>query len=197
MRRTTKEIIRVTSEEILLSFVDALASVIDSNPIYRKPCRKYLEQRNIDEGKFWERIKYLKRRGYVESFVEGKEKYIEITPRGIEQVKKVQFKSMRIKRNDIWDGKWRLVIFDIADKHKNSRDSFRKKLIKMEFIPIQESVYAYPFECSKELKLIIEHYDIGNDALIMVADIIQGEEDLIDFFLNKGVLKLNDIKNRK
>lgn len=193
MKEYQKEIIKLTAKEVLLRVFDLAAPFYEADHVFRVSAKSYKAQRNYEKSCFSERIQYLKRRGLIESFVEGKEQYIEITPIGLEKVKEFNFDRIKIDRPKLWDKKWRIVFFDIPDKHKRSRDIFRYKILSIGFQKIQESVYVYPFECSNEIRQISESLLVENFVLLMVSDIIQGEDTIIERFIDSHVLEKNDL----
>lgn len=71
--------------------------------------------------------------------------------------------SMQKKR----DGKLRAVLFDIPDKHKNARDAFRKKLLDLGFLQLQESVFITPYPCKRELEFIVHFLQIANYVVLL------------------------------
>lgn len=188
------EIIKLTSKEILLSFFDLVAPSYSTSRVYRQSINKYLEQRSIDRSNFLDHLKYLKRRKYIQIVVEGKEKYIELTPKGIKHSNTLKFDTLAIKHTAKWDQKWRVVIFDIPEKSHYNRDLFRDSLKRMGFIQIQKSVYAYPFECTKEITFLSEMLNIKKFVTTMISEIIQGEERIIQYFLEEKILQSTDLK---
>lgn len=193
MQKEDLEVIKLTSKEALLALGDFTAKTFfRNNPIYYEAVNKYLKRRNIDRENFLERIKYLKRKGYIRTFIRGKEKYYEITKKGKEKVKKLSLDNIKIKRPKQWDKKWRIVIFDVPEKMHHSRDLLREKLIALNFVQIQKSVYVFPFECTKEVTTLSKKLSVGKYVLIMISEIIQGEEKIIDEFLDKGVINRKD-----
>ena len=188
MKKYQGEIIKLTSKEILLSLFELALPFFETNSIYRASVQDFKKFRVNERNNFHERIKYLKRAGFVETFVENKEKFIEITPKGLVRVADYSIDAMEIVRPDIWDGKWRIVIFDIPERHKAGRDILRGTLVRLGFEKVQESVYAYPFECTDEIAKIAGAISENGNVLIMISEIIQGEDELIHRFLEKEVL---------
>ena len=129
--------------------------------------------------------------------MENKEKYIEITSKGLDKVTDYSIDDLEIVRPEKWDSRWRIVIFDIPERHKSGRDVLRGTLARLGFEKIQESVYAYPFECTNEIAKISGAISENGNVLIMIADIIQGEEELIHKFIEKKVLVKDDFINSK
>lgn len=70
-----------------------------------------------------------------------------------------RFDEMKIEKKD-WDGKWRIVIFDIPEKIRKGRDALRDKLKKLGFYELQKSVFVFPYECEDEIDFIIEFFNL-------------------------------------
>jgi len=198
MKRHQKEIIKLASKELFLLFFDIFISSQKFSPSYgyRRLANKYLEKRNYDQKIVYQKIKYWQRQGYINSFVGKKEKYIELTKKGRRYLFRLSLSKIKIKRPKRWDGKWRVVIFDIPEKLRHQRDIIRDKLISLGFRRIQMSVYVYPFECTREVRTISKRLFIDRCVLIMISEIIQGEKKIIDDYLRHGILNKSDLKIR-
>ncbi|KKP31937.1 MAG: hypothetical protein UR22_C0017G0001, partial [Parcubacteria group bacterium GW2011_GWC2_32_10] len=73
---------------------------------------------------------------------------VELTEKGRRVVGEIQFENMEIKKQKVWDGKWRIVIFDIPENQRRvERNALRGKLQNLGFYQIQKSVWAYPYPC--------------------------------------------------
>lgn len=202
MQREAKEIIKLTAREILLTFCDFSAKVFfQNNSFYRHAVKKYLQNREADKRDFNNKIYYLKKQGYIRSFVERKKKYVELTAKGRKKIQKLSLNEIKIKRPKKWDGKWRVVIFDIPKKFKNEREVFRQKIKNLDFVCVQKSVYIHPFKCTSEIEIISRRLGIKRHVLIMISDIIQSEKEIIGKFIDKELLNKSDLvginKNRK
>jgi len=193
MKKYTGEIIKLRAIDVLSGLAKIIALPYIADGKFRKGAFSAIEELGYGQATAREKIKYLKRMGFIETFVEGKESFFEITPKGIEKLNERQKMFPTIKRPKKWDGKWRIVIFDIPDKRKSSRDVLRRKLLLLGFIKIQESVYVYPFECTEVVMSQSAVFDVSQYVLVMISDIIQGEEQIINTFLEKGVLTKDDL----
>lgn len=97
----------------------------------------------------------------------------------------------RWRRNDFsfpkpkrWDKKWRIVIFDIPEKRKRTRDEIRGILVSAGFQKLQDSVWVYPYDCEDIIGLLKTDYGIGRDMLYIIADQIENDRYLrMDFGL--------------
>jgi hypothetical protein len=68
--------------------------------------------------------------------------------------------KMRIARPSRWDGRWRVVIYDIPHFKKSARDALRHKLHELGFIEWQKSVFIFPHPCREEINFVIEFFDL-------------------------------------
>ena len=113
---------------------------------------------------------------------ENGEVVIKLTKKGRIKVLKYNLEKMIIKRPKRWDGKWRVVIFDVPDKQKNLREYFRKKIQELGFAVLQKSVYAHPFATDDDLEFLRANYKIRPCVKIIYADRIEGDEVLCKKF---------------
>ena len=200
MIRSDKEIIKLSARQILMFLVDFATvsfSMAYKSPMARKSIRDYWRWREFDRERFSSSIYRLKKCKLIRIYTEGKKKYLELTPKGLERVGKYTIAEMAIDRPKIWDQKWRIVIFDIPDSRRRFRDILRDKLQRLGFILLQESVFIYPFECKKEIDYICEYYLIRPYLKYIIADILEGDQDLIGEFIDRKILLPSMIKGVK
>ena len=194
MGKYSAEIVKLRSINILGSMLSLALPFFEASSVYRIPASKFRDELGIDRQMIYDRISYLKRKGYIESFVEGKEKYYEITPKGLAKTNYYLATNPVVQRPDIWDKKWRVVIFDIPNKRKTNRDLFRLKLLEIGFIKVQESVYVYPFECTEIISNLSKVYSLDKNVSVMISEIIQGEATIIEKFIDKEIIQGKDLK---
>lgn len=77
-----------------------------------------------------------------------------------------------------WDGKWRVLIFDIPERRKRIRDQVRHTLGAIGFYRLQDSVWVYPYDCEDFVTLLKVDFRIGKDLLYIVADKIENDLQL-------------------
>ena len=90
-----------------------------------------------------------------------------------------QYRPVRHKN---WDGRWRVVIFDIAESRKNLRDLLRRELLTAGFIKLQNSVWAYPYPCEELVALLKANSHIGKDVLYLVVEEMENDQALRSHF---------------
>lgn len=130
-----------------------------------------------------ERItKKLYRQGVVEIKTEAGIPVVKVTDKGKVVILKYDLDNLTITPQKKWDGKWRLVIFDISERHKDVRELIRRKLKEMGFYRFQDSVFIYPFPCEKEIIYLREVLDIPHFIKLIRADRIENDQDLRRIF---------------
>ncbi len=81
----------------------------------------------------------------------------------------------RDERPKTWDGKWRIVIFDVPESRKKLRDTLRHQLQAAGFQKIQDSVWAYPYRCEDIIALLKFELHLGRSLLYLIADTVEGD----------------------
>ncbi|MBW3538485.1 hypothetical protein KY386_03270 [Candidatus Parcubacteria bacterium] len=81
-----------------------------------------------------------------------------------------------------WDGRWRVIIFDIPDKRKLARDAFRYSLKQLGCRQLQESVWITPHDCAKQVLALRELYGIGPFVRLIEAAELEGDKQLKTVF---------------
>lgn len=107
----------------------------------------------------------------------GKTK-IEITEKGKKRLLEYDFESISLKAKKP-DGKWRLIVFDIPEDKKTNRDAFRRKLLQLNCIRLQDSVFASAYSIKKEIDFLCHYLEISDFVTLAVVDYIERGEKLI------------------
>lgn len=81
-----------------------------------------------------------------------------------------------------WDERWRIVMFDIWESRRPVRDRLRHLLQQIGFVKIQNSVWAYPYDCEEVIALIRAELRVGKGAMYLIADGIEGDSNLREHF---------------
>ncbi len=86
--------------------------------------------------------------------------------------------KLKPKKPKKWDHKWRVLIFDIPEHRKKTRDQVRRTLVTIGFKRLQDSVWVYPYDCEDLLVLLKADLRIGKDLLYMIVDRIEYDAPL-------------------
>jgi DNA-binding transcriptional regulator PaaX len=140
------------------------------------------EWKKIDDKVLKEEIKKLYRSRLVErkKNPDGSFTFV-LTEKGKLKALTYHFQNMKIKKEN-WDGKWRIVMFDIPEKMKSARDALREKLKELGFYELQKSVFVFPFECKNEIDFVIEFFNLRKFVRFALLESIDNELHLREIF---------------
>ncbi len=96
--------------------------------------------------------------------------------------------------NQPWDGKWRIVGFDIEESERSLRNVLRQSLKLLGFGMLQKSLYISPLPVEGEVEeLLLSNRDRLDNTYIFVSDrfFLEKKEELIDKVFH--IKKLNDL----
>ncbi len=125
----------------------------------------------------------LRKQGLIEIKMKGGQIYISLTKEGKRKAGMFQIDKLEIKRPKKWDGKWRLVIFDISQLKKIYREAFRGKLKELGFYQLQKSVWVHPFDCQAEIELLRNFFGLTEkEVRLVVAENIGDDRKLRERF---------------
>lgn len=108
-------------------------------------------------------LKRLRERGLID-FVSDDQLAFRLTDKGKQ---KAVWESVFMEDKK-WDGKWRLVIFDIPEKRRQARNLLRASLKNWGFKHWQQSVWATKKNCTEALRKFIK--DVGIEDWVMVVE---------------------------
>lgn len=105
---------------------------------------------------------------------------LRVTGRGRKHWQKIQLdQPLSAPR---WDRRWRLVMFDVPTRRKNSRDSLRLGLKRLGLKQLQESVWVTPYDCQKEISLLKSLYKVEPYVTTAIVSGIEAEQKLLKQF---------------
>lgn len=145
-------------------------------------CEIAKEWNNIDKRKLYATIRNL----YKSKLVDKKENpdgsyTLFLTDKGKIKALTYHFQDIKINGGN-WDGKWRMVVFDIPDGLRKKRDALREKLNAIGFYKLQESVFVFPYKCEDELDFLIEFFNLRKFVRCAIIESIDNNLHLKSIF---------------
>jgi|SRR3989344_342757 len=134
------------------------------------------------DPRFQNAFYYLKRKGYLNVGKHNYQIYISLTKEGKQKAGKYLIDDLEIKKPVNWDGKYRIVMFDIPNTTRLRRDVFRGKLKELGFYRLQQSVWVHPYECKREIGLLQEFLGLTDRELKVITGEINNDAYLHRFF---------------
>ena len=133
--------------------------------------------------KVYDNFYKLKKQGLVDFYEKNNQIYISLTEKGKKKAGWMQIDALKIKKPKKWDGKWRILLFDIMETKKFHREALRGKLIELGFRLLQKSAWIIPYECKDEIGLLKSFFGLSDkEVKLVVAQSIEGEKELKERF---------------
>lgn len=101
---------------------------------------------------------------------------------GKQRILKYSLDNLTIEKPKSWDGRWRLVIYDVPKQKKHLRDLFRETLKNLGFYQLQESVWLFPYPCEPQITFLREYYGVGNEVVYVVAITLEDDSPYRTYF---------------
>ena len=118
----------------------------------------------------------LKAKGEIEFLEMDGKKYARLTAKGEKALaytkEKLRLKEGKQRR---WDRRYRLIMFDISEKRRGTREQLRLVMRDIGFLRIQDSAWAFPYDCEEFVALLKADLHIGKDVLYAVIEEIEND----------------------
>ena len=98
-----------------------------------------------------------------------------LSKNGKEEIITYELEKMEIPEPEKWDRKWRIVIFDIPEELKKTRDVLRARLKQIGMAELQKSVFVNPYPCEKEVGFLTELYEVRPHVRFILAESVDNE----------------------
>ncbi len=140
------------------------------NPISRKNTMRFNQR-------IAQALVRLERRGLIHIIGEGRKREIHLTTQGEKLINDLYTGAYVIPLPVRWDGKWRLVMFDVPEYRKKIRDTLRMLLRSAGFIHFQDSAWIQPYPCDELVTLLRSHLGSGKGEIRYLAASFADESD--------------------
>jgi CRISPR/Cas system-associated endoribonuclease Cas2/predicted transcriptional regulator len=124
----------------------------------------------------------LREKGLIEIVEINGKKVARLTEKGESKLDFLEKHNFKLKIPKKWDGRWRVVIFDIKESRSKTRFLLRKTLSQIGFVRLQNSVWLYPYDCEDLISLLKADFKIGKDVLYMIVEKLENDWPFIKEF---------------
>ena len=182
IRATVKAILNILENDtdwmLLPSKQETIRRLKSHQPLFfeQEYWKEYLAS-SVKDG-----VDKLLRKGRVEIRETNLGTEVKITDRGKIEVLKYRLSELVLQKPTEWDGKWRLVIFDVDETIRNKRDELRRWLIKLGLKLMQKSVWIYPYPLEEQIKFLREILETPHAVKLVTAEKIDNDHDLREWF---------------
>jgi len=119
--------------------------------------------------------KRLVERGLITIHQRRGDRYAKLTTKGRALLSRYQLHDYRPLKQKRWDGFWHVIVFDIPERKKFLRDGLRQELARIGFVMLQNSVWAYPFECQELIALLRASFLLKKEVLYLTVQEIEND----------------------
>ncbi len=136
----------------------------EKNPVFEKYKNK------LSSEKFSKLIYRLKKNNWIKAENLNGVNAIMLTKEGIDKAMRARFKQEDVEMAKRKDGKWVMVIFDIPQSHKKSRNLLRSILQNLGYKMFQHSVWITLYDVSKKTKELLQWYSLDGYVKIFLIE---------------------------
>lgn len=139
--------------------------------------------KKIDIARINQELKRLHKRGLVE-IIKRKNGIttMKLTKEGKKKLARYKIDLLEIEKPKKWDGKWRVIIFDIPVKKNSARESLRKKMKRLGFYKLQQSVFVHPFPCLEIVQFLRDYFGVSSEVEYLEVEKLESQNKLIEYF---------------
>lgn len=159
---------KILTDLILLAIEKSVDGYVRFEDFAHNHYRYHYGIPELKKSYFAKAIKRLREKGLID-FVSNKELALRLTDSGKDRALWLKIKQGEEK----WDGKWRLVVWDIPEKRRQARDLLRFKLKQLGFTLWQKSIWASKINCTKALRDFIKQVGIEKWVMVIESDNIE------------------------
>lgn len=143
-----------------------------------KPFLKHKKKYNL---KYYlnQKTQKLIKDGLLKMDTENGKRFISLTQKGEH---KLLYYKVTEKKKTKWDGKWRVVIFDVWENTRYKRNLLRMEIKNFGFIQLQRSVWIYPYPCAEFIELLKADLSFGKNIRYMVVEKLDHDKNLRKHF---------------
>ncbi|MBU1032605.1 hypothetical protein KJ937_01595 [Patescibacteria group bacterium] len=176
----SKTILGLVAAAGIISIFILMPGLAKAVPVFSKhpPAKKKKQLRKA--------LSRLEKRGLIKVWIDNKGKeQIKATSKGHEEFVRYQLKNKQIKKPKRWDKKWRVVMFDVPERYRSSRDYFRSSIKLAGFVQLQRSAWVYPYPCNEIIELMSSIHRMNAGMIYLTCNRFPGDKK----FVNKFKLK--------
>lgn len=105
-----------------------------------------------------------------------------ITRNGKTKLLNFALDDLNISQPKKWDGKWRVILYDIQVGRKHEQEAMRRMLKKLGFYQVQKSVYVIPYSCFDEIEYLRSYFDIRAEIKYWLVERIEDDSIYRTYF---------------
>ena len=139
----------------------------------------HLQMFRLTKKAFYNSLWQMAESGAVSIFEKNNKRFVKITEKGELEL---LMQKAKILESKPWDGKWRMVLFDIPEGSRDKRDKLRRILKANGYFKLQASVFISPYSLNQEAVKYLNMTGLTDFIRILRIDKIDNADELIKKF---------------
>lgn len=149
-----------------------------------KPLAKFLDVMDErDKQRELRRIIYqMKEKGLLAGTYEHG---LQVTDKARRRLERADIRDLCVRPAPRWDGKWRIVIYDIPEAHASARQALTICLRAYGCFQLQKSTWITPFPCRDDIVALSAYHSVDKYVTYFEATHLDNAKPLIARFARK------------
>lgn len=106
---------------------------------------------------------------------------VSLTEKGILRALNDDFKKLK-DRKEKWDGRWRMIAFDIPEEYRKGRKALTYRFRAGGFYELQKSLFLYPYDCKKEIIALVKLFKLEKYVRFAILESIDNQKHINKIF---------------
>lgn len=168
----------ITKDILTWFMIGGAIAIASTSPYFATNLlRAFPNKKRYKRKELYNRFYQLRKAGLLDIQRKNKQMYVFLTEEGKRKAGRFQINSLQITKPQKWDGKWRILMFDIEEQHRIKREALRGILKQLQLHQLQKSVWIHPFDCKDEVDLLRDFFGFtSQEVKLIVAENIGKDE---------------------
>ena len=143
--------------------------------ILREMNKKEYDWKSFNTSYLKQTLRRLEKQKVIEiKIIDGKEVFC-ITKQGKTKILNFALDELKIAKPKQWDGKWRVILYDIVVGKKHEQEALRRIVKKLGFYQVQKSIYIFPYPCFDEVEYLRSYFGVTAEIKYWIVQKIEDD----------------------
>jgi DNA-binding PadR family transcriptional regulator len=171
-----------TGATIAASLLSPRFGTVAAREILKEMNKRNSQWKSFNTSYLKQTLRRLEKQSVIErKTVDGNEAFC-ITREGKTKLLNFALENLKISKMKKWDGKWRVILYDIEVGRKHEQEAIRRILKKLGFYQVQKSVYIIPYRCFDEIEYLRLYFDIRAEIKYWLVEQIEDDSVYRTYF---------------
>ncbi len=161
---------KIARDILRFLIIGGIVTIAATSPFFIVNLMKGFKKfKKYSNKKVYDTFYKLEKQGLINFYEKNNQIYISLTGKGRKKAGWMQIDDLKIKKPKKWDGKWRILLFDISEMKRTYREALRGKLKDLNFQLFQKSAWINPYDCIKEVNLLKSFFGLSDKEIKLIV----------------------------